>query len=469
MIVVLGLSHRTAPIEVREHAAMPGELLGEVLAELVAQPNVGEALIVSTCNRVEIVAAGRDSSVEVLPLVLDELEAVLLKRAPMVRNYLYRHAGNDAVVHLFRVASSLDSLVLGEPQILGQVKTGFEQAKQNGTVGSHLNRVVAHALRTAKRVRNETAIGQGQVSVPSVAIDLARQIFGELKGRRVALIGSGQMGESVAKLLGQAGAELVVLGRNSERVAALAIQMNAVPRDLASQLKQTLSEVDVVVTATSASGYVVDEDAVAQVRKQRKGRSLFFIDLAVPRDVDPRIGDIDNTFLYNVDDLSQIVAETLSSREVEGERAEAIVRDEASNHERALSAEQVTPTLVALRKQFSGVLVAELQKSLRTRLKHLADDDREALNVMLDSALNKAFHPLTRRLRTLASSERAQADSDLHLSVLAALFELDVHAQSRASLSPAALKSSNQPSLPEAAPLDPVASNDPNDSKKKVS
>ncbi len=463
MIVVLGLSHKTAPIEVRERAALSPEAVSEVLSELVAQASVGEALIVSTCNRVEIVAAARSTDPEQLPMVANEVQRVLVGRVPSIENHLYKHVGPDAIRHLFRVASSLDSLVLGEPQILGQVKQAFEIARQDGTVGTHLNRVISHALRTAKRVRNETAVGAGQVSVPSVAIDLARQIFGDLKGRKAALIGSGQMGESVAKLLTQAGAELVVLARNPERRAALAEQLAAEPRGF-EELSLTLAEADVIVTTTSAPGFVVDKDAVAAVRRQRRGRSLFFIDLAVPRDVDPKVDEIDNTFLYNVDDLSQIVAETLTSRQKEAERAEHIVAGEANSYERSLFAEQITPTILALRKHFSASLEAELDKTMRSRLKHLGDAEREALDKMLDSALNKLLHPATKHLRTLAADEDSQTELDQSIAMLTELFNLEVTSEPNASASPKArgreASTKKQPSASES---------DDEDGEQKVS
>ncbi|MEN9577802.1 MAG: hypothetical protein RJA70_811 [Pseudomonadota bacterium] len=437
MIVVLGVSHKTAPIEVRETAAMAPALVTEVLSELVSDEAVGEALIVSTCNRVEVVAAGRSGDPAKLDQVSAAVKRALLKRVPAIAPHLYIHQGQHAIQHLFRVVASLDSLVLGEPQILGQMKQAYELARHEGTVGAHLNRVVAHALRAAKRVRSETSIGAGQVSVPTVAIDLARQIFGDLHGHPAALLGSGQMGEHVAKLLVAAGASLQVVGRNQARVSELASQMGGDARTF-DQLPKVLTEADVVVTTTSAPGFVVTRDVVDSVRRQRRGRSLFFIDLAVPRDVEPAVGDLDNTFLYNVDDLSKIVAESLSTRKREAEAAEAIVMNEAVRYERAIHAEQVTPTILALRKQFGQSLESELDKTLRTRLKHLSHEERDALHIMLDSALNKLLHPATKHLRRLATDDEAQADVDAHIAALTDLFSLDVTSEPRASESPAA-------------------------------
>jgi glutamyl-tRNA reductase len=426
MMVVVGLSHHTAPIEVRERAALSTDAVNEILCHLREHAEVGEAFIVSTCNRVEIVAAPRESSDDpaLLEQALRVVEAALVQRAPAVRDHLYRRTGADAVRHLFRVASSLDSLVLGEPQILGQVKSAFDVARKQGTIGAHLHRAMTHALRAAKRVRSETTVGAGQVSVPSVSVDLARQIFGELRGHKAALLGSGQMGETAAKLLVGEGAQLQVVGRNQSRVTALCAQLGAVGVAF-DKLPDVLAEVDVMVTATSAAHYVVTYDAVKAAKKKRRGRSLFLIDLAVPRDVDPRVDGLDGVFLYNVDDLAQIVAQTLSSRQKEATRAEQIVEEEARTFERGLSAQQVTPVVVALRRRVETTLQAELDRTLRTRLKHLNDNDREALSRMVEAAVNKLLHAPTRHLRALATDEERAYELETSVGLVADLFELE--------------------------------------------
>ncbi len=416
MIVVVGLSHRTAPIEVREQIALSKDQVENALKEILVQPHVGEAMLVSTCNRVELVAAASAEGASLDATANDAVEA-LGKIAPGVKKHLYVHAGADAVSHLFRVASSLDSLVLGEPQILGQVKDAFEVARRAGTVGRCLHRTVPRALRTAKRVRTETSVGAGQVSVPSVGVDLARQIFGELKGHTVVLIGSGEMAETAAKLLKNAGCRLIVVGRNAARVSVLSRAVGGEGMSW-ERMDDALVMADVVVTGTSAPGYVVPQRLVAGLRRKRKGRSLFFIDLAVPRDVDPGVEDLDGVFLYNVDDLSKVVAETLASRAKEADRAEQIVRDETAGWERWADAELVTPAIVTLRAQFAAILGKELDKSLRSRLKHLEGDDRAALKDMLDAAINKLLHTPTQRLRRRASGERIEPERADQLAVL---------------------------------------------------
>lgn len=425
MIVVVGLSHRTAPINVRELIALPRDVVPTVLSEITARPDVGEAMLVSTCNRVEIVAAGNHGLDSNLGHVADQVTEAIVDRAPGLKGNLYSHVGGEGIRHLFRVASSLDSLVLGEPQILGQVKDAFETARKAGTVGSALNRAVPRAIRAAKRVRSQTAIGVGQVSVPSVSVDLAKQIFGDLKGRTVMLIGSGEMAETVARLLGGGGARIVIVGRNQLRVAELTRSVGGEGRKW-GDLKATLVEADVVITSTSAPTYVVERDLVKSIRKQRRGRSLFFIDLAVPRDVDPGVGSLESTFLYNIDDFSQVVASTLSSRQHEAERAEQIVIEETKGYERWREVAQMTPTIVALRERFRRILEAELDRSLRGRLKHLGPEEHEALEKMCEAALNKMLHQPTTCLREAAAENGVESHTvELLVSAIDELFALE--------------------------------------------
>lgn len=403
---LIGLSHHTAPIEVRERAALGRDAAEALLRELVSHPHIAEAVVLSTCNRVEVAAcAGACSPDE----ALQTLTQILCRHTEPLERYLYRHTNREGLMHLFRVASSLDSLVVGEPQILGQLKQAVDLARETGTLGSLLSRVTTHAVRVAKRVRTETALGAGQVSVPSIAIDLTRQIFGDLARRKAALVGTGDMGQAVARQLKSEGASIAVLGRTRDRVADLARDIGGEPRDMAS-LDATLAEADVVVTTTSASHYIVDYDKVSRLRKARRGRSLFLIDLSVPRNVDPRIDELDGVFLYNIDDLSQIVAQSMSTRRQEADRAESIVLEETQNFERYASAEQVTPTVVALRQRLRGALEAEKEKSLRTSLKHLSEDDRQALDRMLEAAVNKILHGATRHLRELAAEPEETAE-----------------------------------------------------------
>ena len=429
MIVVVGLSHRTAPIAVRERLVLEAAGLPDFLRELVQRPEVGEALLISTCNRVELVAAGRAGFDSDLTRVAAACVEALAAHSPGIAAHLYAHVGGAAVRHLFRVAASLDSMVLGEPQILGQVKEAYEIARKAGTVGSVLHRTLPRAIRAAKRVRTDTAIGSGQVSVPSVAVDLARDIFGDLTGHSALLVGSGEMAEAVARLLKVGGASIVVVGRTLSRAEELANAVGGSARPWTA-LQQSLVEADVVVTSTSAPHFVVDYEMVSAVRRARRGKNQFFIDLAVPRDVEPRIETLDGEFLYNIDDLSKVVSDTLSTRTREAASAEAIIGREAEGYDRWADAEQATPTIVQLRARLSSALEEEVSRSLRGRLRHLPENDRAALSKMVESAVNRLLHQPTIRLRQ-AALERGEGGLSLEqfTAAISELFAFDAEAE----------------------------------------
>jgi glutamyl-tRNA reductase len=453
MFVVVGLSHHTAPIEVREQMALERQQIEVLLKQLVGRPEIAEAFVLSTCNRVEVkVCAAR--GVE-LKDVDQAVRALLAVHADHLTPHLYSHFGMDALKHLFRVASSLDSLVVGEPQILGQLKQALELAHEVGTVGPGLRRATTHAIRAAKRVRTETALGMGQVSVPSVAVDLTRRIFGELAGRKAALLGLGEMGQLVAKQLGSEGASLVALGRNPERVAPVAQALGATVRGL-DQLEATLIEVDVLVAMTSSQSVVVDRDMVSRLRRLRKGRPLFFVDLSVPRNIDPRVNELEDTFLYNVDDLSEIVNDTKSTRKGEAERAEQIVLEETRSYERAASAEQATPTVVALRRRVASILKAEHDKSQKGKLRDLSKEQHDAIDRMHEAAVNKMLHALTTRLREAAANPQEALALDAMVGALTELFELDsddAMMNNGDSLAPRAAKPARRSERSAPAPL----------------
>jgi glutamyl-tRNA reductase len=439
MLVVVGLSHRTAPVEVRERLAVSSDQLPAVLGAFAGRPAVGEVMCVSTCNRVEVVATPPSGGPADLERVAEELVSALEGLAapgagPSLRPHLYRKTGKDAVQHLFRVASSLDSIVVGEPQILGQVKSAFEAAQAAGTVGPALQRVVGRALQAAKRVRSETAIGEGQVSIASVAVDLARQIFGELKNHRALLVGAGQMAESAAQLLVRAGARLDVVNRNPERAAALARELGAGVRDWA-ELPSAIVDTDVVISSTSAPGFVLTHELVSRAVKLRKGRSLFFIDIAVPRDIEPSVEALNNVFLYDVDDLESQVRETFREREGEARRAEQLVLEEMSSFDAWVETQSVVPTVVALRAKARATLAAELERSLAGKLKHLGPAERQALEAMVDASVNKLLHAPVARLKRSAGDARGEQMAQ----IVRELFELpDVTVVSDAAAPPGA-------------------------------
>jgi glutamyl-tRNA reductase len=407
VIVVVGVSHQSASIEVRERFALPADRVPDLLRELVEHPDVGEALLISTCNRVELVAAassgaGLDSVATACRAALSKLDRAAGDAALRTR------IGGDAVRHLFNVAASLDSMVLGEPQILGQVKDAYELAKGAGTVGAVLHRTLTRALHTAKLVRSRTSIGSGQVSVPTVAVDYAKRIFGDLSGRTVLLVGSGDMAETVARLLQSSGARILVVGRTLEKAEALAKAVSGSAR-VWSDLRSVLPEADVVITSTSAPGYVIDEEMVGRARRSRRGRNQFYIDLAVPRDVSPAVDGLDGVFLYNIDDFSRLVGESLATRSREAERASAIIDEEAIRFDRWADAEQATPLVVSLRARIRAALGVELERSLRGKLRHLGPAERAALETMLDASVNRVLHTPTKRLRDAAADQSLES------------------------------------------------------------
>jgi len=434
MIVVVGLSHKSAPVEVRERFATSADVLPAVLARLASRPELKEVMFLSTCNRVEVFASA--SSPDRAQAAVSAVRAVMCDHAGVgdaeaVAPYFYERTGQDATRHIFRVAASLDSMVLGEPQILGQVKEAFDAATAAGTLGNYLGRCIHRAFTVAKRVRTETQIGAGSVSISSVAVDLARGIFGDLLDHTVLLLGAGEMAEAAAKSLGKGARHIRVCNRSFERAAALAgsIGGDAVQWDA---LGDELVRADVVVASTASPHHVVTRDLVKRAMKQRKGKTLFFIDIAVPRNVEPSVHGIDNVYVYNVDDLEQQVAEAMKSRKAEAEQAEKIVSHELSEFEAWAKGQSVAPTIVKLRARTRAVLMAELDRTLGGKLKHLTEGDRAALTQMMESATNKLLHAPTTHLRD-ASREPEGLDA---VHVVKRLFDLPEEPEAQAASAP---------------------------------
>jgi glutamyl-tRNA reductase len=428
-VVVIGLSHKTAPVNVRERFASSSDVLPQILARLTSRAELEEAMFLSTCNRVEVVAmpklegthmngeeAARAASHAIREALREHIGAATVEE---MGEWLYERTGEDAIRHVFRVAASLDSMVLGEPQILGQVKDAYDAAIAAGALRSHLSRCVSRAFSVAKRVRTETQLGAGTVSISSVAVDLAKRIFGELESRTVLLVGAGEMAEQAAKSLGQQAKALRICNRSFERAAQLASHFNASAAPL-EQLESELVASDVVVASTASTSYVITRDLVKRVMKQRKGRTLFIVDISVPRNVDPAVHSLDNAYVYNVDDLEHEVAENMKARQQEVAQAERIVEAELADWLKWARGLNVSPTIVALRAKTKGVLVAELERTLGSRLKHLGESERTALYQMMESATNKLLHAPTTRLKSAAG------DSDGNDLVRAAqhLFDL---------------------------------------------
>jgi glutamyl-tRNA reductase len=405
MILVVGLSHRTAPVDVREKLVAEADALPAVLARLAGRTELCEVMFLSTCNRVEVVALARGSrgADPALQAIREEIARQGGARGgDDLLPYLYEKRGDDAVRHVFRVAASLDSMVLGEPQILGQVKQAYDAAVAAGVLNGMLGRCVSRAFAVAKRVRTETAIGAGAVSISSVAVDLARRVFGDLADHNVLLLGAGEMAEAAARSLGKGARALRICNRSFDRAAALARELGAaaVPWD---GLEAELVQADVVVASTASAAPIVTRDLVKRTMKARKGRSLFFVDIAVPRNVDPTAHAIDNVYVFNVDDLEHEVARGLKARHAELEAAEAIVADEVNQFLVWTRGLEVQPTVVAMRAKARAVFLSELERSLAGRLKHLAEGDRAALLQMLESGVNKLLHSPTTKLKARAA------------------------------------------------------------------
>lgn len=429
MILVVGLSHKTAPVHLRERVAVGA---GPLRQRIAALPQVREVAVLSTCNRIEIYACSADDDDDGADAAR-AIESVLLDIAgpdvaPELARQLFWYGGDAAVRHLFRVAASLDSLVVGEAQIVGQVHEAFDDAARAGTLGTMLGRVADGAYHVAKRVRSETQVGAGTVSVSSVAVELARQIFGDLAGRTTVLVGAGKMGVNAARSLHSAGANLLVINRNAQRAQDLAARYQGQARSW-DQLATCLVEADVVITSTTSPEFVITRAQVSSLRRPRKGRSLFLIDIAVPRNIEPSVNALDGVYLYDIDDLSSIAAETLRERMAEAQLAERIVDEEAEAFARWNESLQVAPTIVALRNQVRKILEAELDRTLSGKLKHLGDDERKALEGMLNAAVNKLTHlPSTRLKYAVTTGQAGELAQNVRM-----LFGLELNQPARCS------------------------------------
>jgi glutamyl-tRNA reductase len=401
-LLLLGVSFRTADVALRERLAINDERMAEDLQAVMDAASLHEAALLSTCNRVELVASA-DRPEQAAAAALEYFNR---KVAPeRVDACVYRHHGRDAAKHLFRVASGLDSMVLGEPQILGQVKDAFAKAQSIGTVGSLLGRSFERAFGVAKRVRSDTALAAGNVSVSSIACDLAEKIFGDLAGRRVLLVGAGEMSEVAARSLIGRGAQLYVVNRSPERAQALADAYGGVARPLEA-LATELAEADVVISSTSKRDFVITHELMQGVCRMRRFRPLFIIDIAVPRDVDPRVDSLRNVFVYDMDDLEKVSRENMAVREravVDAERMIEVELDELAQWARTVT---LTPTIVALRAHVRGMLKAELDKTLAKLA--VSDADKKRLEAMTEAMANKVLHmPLTELKQSQSANDGA--------------------------------------------------------------
>ncbi len=418
-IVIAGLSHKTAPVEIREKLTFPAETQDEALHALLSYKNISEGVILSTCNRTEIyivannLEEGKKDTVRFLcdyhGFKSDELSP-----------YLYFHDSVEAVHHLFRVVASLDSMVVGEAQILGQVKEAYEYAFDAGAANIIVNRLFRQAFSVGKKVRTETEIGESAVSISYAAVELAKKVFGELEGRTVMIVGAGEMSELTAKhLLANGVSSVLVTNRTFERAVELAERFNghAVEFD---NLFEAMTNADIIISSTGAPHYVISKEGVAKAIYRRRNRPIFFIDIAVPRDIEPGVNDIYNAFLYDIDDLQSVVDANLAERAREAKKAESIVEKEVSEFIFWLSCLEVVPTISALKERADDIKEIELSKAL-SRLGTLNEKQKETIKALASGIVNKILHQPIVRIKECSDRK----DGYVYVESLRHLFGLE--------------------------------------------
>jgi glutamyl-tRNA reductase len=403
-----GVNHKTAPVDVRERFAIPEKQLPEALQRLLQYPGIEEGLIISTCNRVEFAARTLNGTVDLHGFLSDYFK---MPRAEFEK-YLYDHSEQDAIRHVFRVASSLDSMVVGEPQILGQVKEAYATARAVGAVSSHLEALFTRSFAVAKKVRNETSVGTSAVSVASVAVDLAKKIFGSLAGKHVCLVGAGKMSELAARhLLAHGAGSIFVANRTYDRAVTLAGKFNG-EAILFEEIYDKLDKADIIITSTGAPHAIFRREHGEKFLHRRRNRPMFFIDIAVPRDVDPGMNDLDGIFVYDIDDLQQVVTANLADRGQEAARAEAIIEDEVARFTARLQTLDVVPTIVSLQDHLETIRQAEIDR-VRGRLGALTPEQEMAIETLSRGIINKIMHTPITTLKTAARNQEATTVVDL--------------------------------------------------------
>src|SRR5215212_556027 len=414
-ILLIGVNHKTAPVEIRERLAFNDEACASGLRQLVDGEVVREGLIVSTCNRVEVLGAIATDQLKFgAERITQFLDTSGHLPAGFLEAHLYHHTDEEAVRHLFRVASSLDSMVVGEPQVLGQVRHAYALAVQAGTAGRVINRLVHHTFKVAKRVRSETGIAANAVSISYMAVELGKKIFDSLKGRTVLLIGAGEMAELSARHLVNAGASRVlIVNRTEETARQMAAEFGATTMPF-EQLDEALSEADVVVCSTGAPTYVLTESQARRALGRRRNRPTCFIDISVPRNIDPAVGKVPNVFLFDIDDLESVITSNIREREREAERAELIVQSEVMQFQQSLRLMDIGPTIGAMREKLHEIAREELARQ-RKRLGPLTKEQEAAVESLLMSTVNKISHPILNQMRRFYESsepDAAQASQD---------------------------------------------------------
>lgn len=417
-IGMVGLNYKTAPVEIREVLAVPAAELPAALARLNGLA-VSESVLLSTCNRTEVYAVGQDARETCAELAQYLAELGHFPDPEGLRPYLYQKVGMDAVIHLFRVACGLDSMVIGETQILGQVRDSYRDSDQAGTVGKVLHQLFEQAIAVGKRAQTETRIGQNAVSVSYAAVELAKKVFRSLDGRRCMAIGAGETAKLTVRHLQASGVrEIVIANRTLERARCLAREIDgvAIPMD---ELPAYLQQVDVVISSTGSANYVLTLPMVAEAVRHRRGRPIFLFDIAVPRDVDPQVAGLDGVFLYDIDDLQAVVTANLQERAEEAKVVERIVAEEADKFRTWTASLEVVPTIRQLRDKVEAIRQREVARTFN-RLPDLTERERAVIEAMSISLVNKILNAPTQCLKGMAD----QGEADLAIETVARLFDL---------------------------------------------
>lgn len=418
-IVLTGLNHKTAPVAIRERLALNRQECIDAIDALREHPHVDEVMLFSTCNRVEVLMAAKDGDAAVAAAMAYLAD---LKGLPVAQfqSCLYVHRREEAVRHMFCVAASLDSMVVGEPQILGQVKDAYHLTASKKATGPLLNRLMHRTFHVAKRVRSETGIGDSAVSISYAAIELARKIFGTLEGRKILLVGAGEMAElAVEHLIQHQAGEIFVANRTLERGVELARRFNGSPLSL-EEIPEALKEVDIIISSTGSPSWVITRDMVKPAIKSRKGRSLFFIDIAVPRDIDPEINKLSNAYVYDIDDLKEVIDGNIESRKAEAIKAERIVEEGVLAFSRWLAGLHTVPTIKAVRAKVAAIAEGEVERTLAS-LSNLSEEDRAAIRRMGQAIVTKVAHDPIRFIKDGCHNR----DESRTLSYARSLFNLD--------------------------------------------
>ena len=419
-VVLVGTSHRHAPVELRELVAFGSSRAGEIAATLAGE--AGEAVALSTCNRTELYLACDDSA-GALERGAGALATLAGLPAGELEGSLYTLLDEDAVVHLFRVAAGLDSMIRGEGQILGQIRSAYEAAQEADATGPALHRLFRHALRAGKRVRTETGIAENPASVSTAAAELVERVFEDIRGTKVLLLGAGKIGELAAlELVARGASEIVVANRSLERAARLAERFGGRATSLEA-LEDELALADVVVSSTGSAGYLVTAEQVERALAGRRERPVFFVDIAVPRDLEPAINDIPGCYLYDIDDLQRVVSESADGRTEELDRAEAIIADEAEQFRAWQRSRDVVPAITSLRELAETIRAQELARA-EPRLGALSPRERRAVESLTTQIVNKLLHLPTVRLKEAAATPTGAADGVHYAEAVRHLFGL---------------------------------------------